>query len=82
MSKEWAKALLALGVTALVAYAALTVDAWDQGARDNPDEIASLVDALFGPYVFAFEVLSILLLGALIGALYLGAKWRRQEAKP
>jgi NADH:ubiquinone oxidoreductase subunit 6 (subunit J) len=78
MSHEWAKALLATLVLVLLLAAGLSIGDWRTEAPpvENFDELA---DAIFGTYVLPFEVLSVLLLGALFSALYVGAKVRRDE---
>jgi len=47
------------------------------GWRARPAEIESfgaIVNALFGKYLLAFEILSVLLLAALIGAVYMARR--------
>lgn len=77
MGHEWAKGLL---VALLLAGLLLTVLAVPEWTSETPrqETFGGLADALFERWVFAFELLSLLLLGALLGALYLGAKARRE----
>lgn len=77
MGNEWAKGLLAAVLLGGLLFPVLGVEAWTQ-ETPRQESFEGLGDALFEKWVFAFELLSLLLLGALIGALYLGAKTRRQ----
>lgn len=77
MTKEWAKAIVASMVLVAIAYVAMGVTEWRTEARGNED-IAAMTEALFTTWVFPFEVLSVLLLGALFAALYVGAKHKRE----
>ena len=66
--QRWVGALVALFL--LGALAAVLADAWGDdkirfGAVQGVTEVS---DSIFGPYVIAFEVASILLLAALVGA--------------
>jgi NADH:ubiquinone oxidoreductase subunit 6 (subunit J) len=61
----------------------LTVSATDWGAvavrvRNATEDVAK---ALFGPYVLPFEIVSVLLLAAVIGGIFL-AKRDDQEERP
>ncbi len=78
MSADWAKAIVAIGVLGLLVGAGLAIGEWRTEALpvESFDDLAT---AIFDTYVLPFEVLSILLLGALLSALYVGAKNRRQE---
>lgn len=78
MSQEWAKAIVAVLILAAIVSAALAVPEWRTEAIGNED-MATLTEALFTTWVFPFEVLSILLLGALFAALYVGAKQKKEE---
>lgn len=68
--------LAGLGFAALVVFVALDAD-WAQlrgdalAARSFPDTVATIGDLLVGRYVLAFEVASVLLLFALLGAIVL-----------
>lgn len=77
MSHEWAKALAASTILLAVVWAALGVPQWRTEAAGNED-IPALTEALFTTWVFPFEVLSVLLLGALFAALYVGAKTKKE----
>ena len=60
--------LVLVGIIAVTAAIALRVP-WGKAPPATPEPMASGVgDALLGPYVLPFEVISILLLAALIGA--------------
>lgn len=77
MNGDWAKALLATLVLGLLVFAGIGVSEW---RTESPpfETFANLADAIFTTYVLPFEVLSVLLLGALISALYVGAKTKRE----
>ena len=66
--QRWLSALVA--VFLLGALGAVLLDAWgDDKIRFGPiQSVGEVSDAIFGPYVIAFEVASILLLAALVGA--------------
>lgn len=70
---DWAKGTVAALLLVGLAFAALKVPEWsgDTPAVETLDGIAQL---LFQPWVLAFELLSILLLAALFGSLYLSQK--------
>lgn len=78
MSREWAKAMVAVVILAAIVSAALAVPQWRTEAAGN-EEMAALTEALFTTWVFPFEILSVLLLGALFAALYVGAKQKKEE---
>lgn len=78
MTHEWYKATVAAVVMFLLLLAGIRVAEWNREAVPVED-METLTDALFDTWVFPFEVLSVLLLGALIGALYVGTKVRRDE---
>jgi NADH:ubiquinone oxidoreductase subunit 6 (subunit J) len=68
--------LSGLGIAAIVGFVAVRAK-WHQvsgaalDARDFPDTVGAIGQLLLGRYVFAFEVASVLLLFALIGAIVL-----------
>jgi NADH:ubiquinone oxidoreductase subunit 6 (subunit J) len=57
-----------------------TLRAWEQAPAAGEDPVA-VAQFMFGPYALAFEVLSVVLLVALIGALFI-AKPEPPEALP
>jgi NADH-quinone oxidoreductase subunit J len=66
--QRWLAALVALFLVS--ALAAVLIDAF-AGAKVNPVTVqrtAAVSDSIFGPYVVPFEVSSVLLLAALVGA--------------
>jgi NADH:ubiquinone oxidoreductase subunit 6 (subunit J) len=69
-------AIAGLGIAALVVFVAVDAD-WAQlsgnalAARSFPDTVATIGELLVGRYVLAFEVASVLLLFALLGAIVL-----------
>lgn len=78
MTREWAKAIVVTLVLGLLVFAGLAIGEWR--TESLPVEtFDGLADAIFTTYVLPFEVLSVLLLGALFSALYVGAKTRREE---
>ncbi|MDA1002310.1 MAG: NADH-quinone oxidoreductase subunit J [Chloroflexi bacterium] len=78
-------ALAGLGLAALVVFVAVDTE-WAQlsgdalAARSFPDTVATIGDLLLGRYVLAFEVASILLLFALLGAIVLVHERRADAA--
>ena len=75
--REWAKAIAATLILALVAFTGSGIAAWKTGVHTE-ESMEDLTTALFETYVVPFEVLSVLLLGALLGALYVGGKQRKE----
>jgi NADH:ubiquinone oxidoreductase subunit 6 (subunit J) len=67
---KWVTAMVGGG---LLAFALARVDAW-WALPTGGDDFARLGEALFGPYLLAFELLSLLLLVALIGAVVLARR--------
>jgi len=61
-------AVVAIGLFALLAWAILTTEGLDAPAAPAAATTSELVDVLFGKDLLAFEVLSLLLLAAMIGA--------------
>jgi NADH:ubiquinone oxidoreductase subunit 6 (subunit J) len=86
MSHEWVKACVALLVLGLLIASGLKVGQWHAEAVPQ-ESMEGITKALFGykdeagvfhwGFLFPFELLSVLLLAALIGALYVGQKTRR-----
>ena len=79
MAHEWAKGLVAATLLIGLVAAVMPIQAWKQ---DTPrqESYEGLADALFGTWLLPFELLSVLLLVALIGALYLSDRRRKEEA--
>lgn len=67
-------ALLLLGLAAALA-AIVTTAPW-QAVPQGQESYRQLAQAIFGPYLLPFELLSLLLLAALIGAVVLARKGR------
>jgi|GEM_PF-2440462 len=78
MAHEWAKGLLCLVLLGGLVFAVIRIPEW-QGETAKRETYEGLANGLFGPWLFAFELLSVLLLAALIGALYLSQKIPRGE---
>lgn len=67
--QRWLGALVALFL--LAALGAVLSDAWGKQKIEfegTIQRVGNVSDAIFGPYVIAFEVASVLLLAALVGA--------------
>lgn len=75
---DWVKALLCV---LLLGGLVLTITRIGPWLSETPQQESwpGLASGLFDTWVFPFELLSILLLGALVGALYLSAKERRTQ---
>lgn len=78
MAHEWAKGLLASLLLVALVSTVLPIQAWREGTPPQ-ESIPRISKSLFDTWVFPFELLSILLLGALLGALAMGQKVRREE---
>lgn len=78
MVKVWLKGLVAATLLSGLVFSVTTVPEWRQ---DTPrqENYEGLANGLFNEWLVPFEVLSILLLGALIGALYISQKWRNDD---
>jgi NADH:ubiquinone oxidoreductase subunit 6 (subunit J) len=74
----WVAALAALAIVGLTGWAAIATD-W--GAAGNTVAIAvdAVAQALFTDYALPFEILSLLLLVAIIGAIYLARRPEEDE---
>ena len=70
-------ALLLLGLAAALA-AIVTTAPW-QAVPQGQESYGQLAQAIFGPYLLPFELLSLLLLAALIGAVVLARKGRTEK---
>lgn len=73
MAHERVKALVAIVLLVTVFATVIGVDAW-RGEPVPQETIHGIAEALFDTYVVAFMVLSVLLTGALFGALYMGMR--------
>jgi len=69
----WAAALVALVVVGLVGWAVTATD-WGNATVVLPIVIAAMATSLFTDYALPFEILSMLLLAAIIGAIYLARR--------
>lgn len=72
------KALIAVAVGLTMAFAALrpgTAPAgWTDAGANGQESVPGVAGFIFGSYVLPFEILSVLLLVALVGAIMLAAK--------
>ena len=69
----WAAALVALVVVGLIGWAVTATD-WGNATVVIPIVIAAMAKSLFTDYALPFEILSMLLLAAIIGAIYLARR--------
>ena len=69
----WAAALAALVVVGLIGWAVTATD-WGNATVVLPIVIAAMAKSLFTDYALPFEILSLLLLAAIIGAIYLARR--------
>ena len=78
--RQWWAGLIAAAVIVLLLVGSVLLTAWPQGDQDIiPAGAREVARVLFTDYVFAFEVVGVLLLAAVIGGLYLA---RRDERAP
>jgi NADH:ubiquinone oxidoreductase subunit 6 (subunit J) len=75
--QAWAAALAALGLGLLLTIVALWTDWPAAGDRGTAAETPAVAALLFDQYVLAFEVVSVLLLAAVIGGVFLA---KREDA--
>lgn len=78
MAHEWAKGLLCLFLLIGLVMAVRGIPEWRQETPGR-ETYGGFAQGLFGPWVLAFELLSVLLLAALIGALYMSQKIPKGE---
>ena len=69
----WLAAIAALVVVGLIGWAVTATD-WGNATVVIPIVIAAMAKALFTDYALPFEILSLLLLAAIIGAIYLARR--------
>jgi len=69
----WVAALAALAIVGLTGWAAITTD-WGAAANTVAIVVDDVATALFTDYALPFEILSLLLLVAIIGAIYLARR--------
>jgi NAD(P)H-quinone oxidoreductase subunit 6 len=69
----WAAALTALVVVGLIGWAVTATD-WGNATVVVPIALDTMAQALFTDYALPFEILSLLLLAAIIGAIYLARR--------
>jgi NADH-quinone oxidoreductase subunit J len=71
--RDWGPALL-LGLVTLAAFISLVLHQPPSALAANPIKIRDFADVLFRKYGVAVEIVSMQLLFALVGALYLGRR--------
>jgi NADH:ubiquinone oxidoreductase subunit 6 (subunit J) len=74
----WVAALAALAIVGLTGWAAVTTN-WKAAATTVAIVVSALAKSLFTDYALPFEILSLLLLVAIIGAIYLARRPEEDE---
>jgi NADH:ubiquinone oxidoreductase subunit 6 (subunit J) len=74
----WVAAVAALAIVGLTGWAAITTD-WGAAANTVAIVVDDVATALFTDYALPFEILSLLLLVAIIGAIYLARRPEEDE---
>jgi len=74
----WVAAIAALAIVGLTSWAAVTTD-WKAAATTVAIVVGALAKSLFTDYALPFEILSLLLLVAIIGAIYLARRPEEDE---
>ena len=74
----WVAAVAALAIVGLTGWAAITTD-WGAAANTVAIVVNDVATALFTDYALPFEILSLLLLVAIIGAIYLARRPEEDE---
>jgi NADH:ubiquinone oxidoreductase subunit 6 (subunit J) len=74
----WAAAIAALAIVGLTGWAAVTTN-WKAAATTVAIVVSALAKSLFTDYALPFEILSLLLLVAIIGAIYLARRPEEDE---
>jgi NADH:ubiquinone oxidoreductase subunit 6 (subunit J) len=69
----WAAALVALVAVLVIGWAATTTN-WGDGLQATAIAIGQIAQSLFTVYALPFELVSLLLLAAIIGAIYLARR--------
>jgi len=70
--------VVALAVVVLVGWAAVATD-WGAGAQAVAIGLQAIASAIFTDYALPFEIISLLLLAAIIGAIYLARRPEEDE---
>jgi NADH:ubiquinone oxidoreductase subunit 6 (subunit J) len=74
----WLAALVALLTVGIIGWTAVTTD-WGGAAEATAVALQSLATALFTDYALPFEIISLLLLAAIIGAIFLARRPEEDE---
>ena len=74
----WLAALVALLSVGLLGWAALSTN-WGDGLQAAAIQLQEIAQALFTTYALPFEILSLLLLAAIIGAIFLARRPEEDE---
>ena len=74
----WLAAVVALAVMGLIGWAAVTTN-WGDNLSAAAIGIQQIATALFTTYALPFEILSLLLLAAIIGAIFLARRPEEDE---
>jgi NADH:ubiquinone oxidoreductase subunit 6 (subunit J) len=70
--------VVALGVLGVIGWAAIATD-WDAGAAAVAIGLQTIAEAIFTDYALPFEIISLLLLAAIIGAIFLARRPEEDE---
>jgi NAD(P)H-quinone oxidoreductase subunit 6 len=74
----WAAAIVALSAAVLIIWSAVSTD-WGAAAQTAAIGIQAIATALFTDYALPFEIVSLLLLAAIIGAIFLARRPEEDE---
>jgi NADH:ubiquinone oxidoreductase subunit 6 (subunit J) len=74
----WLAAVVALAAVGLIGWVVITTD-WGAGAQAASVVLDQLATVLFTDFALPFEILSLLLLAAIIGAIYLARRPEEDE---
>jgi NAD(P)H-quinone oxidoreductase subunit 6 len=70
--------VVALGVLGVIGWAAIATD-WGAGAAAVAIGLQTIAEAIFTDYALPFEIISLLLLAAIIGAIFLARRPEEDE---
>ena len=77
-SQVWAAGIVALAVIGLIIWSAIVTD-WGAAAAAVAINIQAVANALFTDYALPLEIVSLLLLAAIIGAIFLARRPEEDE---
>jgi NAD(P)H-quinone oxidoreductase subunit 6 len=76
--QKWLAAVVSLAIIGLVAWAATSTN-WGAAAQATAIDLQAIAVALFTDYALPFEIVSLLLLAAIIGAIFLARRPEEDE---